>query len=143
MDPSWTETAEEREKREREYLSKHVIGGREGAGDDEGARARVGRVLRAAGQSERVAVADLPASGDLLFSSFQIRSQKAGEGRGDDRYSREALFKRPRRSSGQPDSGGEFLAHGGSLKSRFGSVSYQAGSLWIVLLEQTRQITSC
>lgn len=27
MDPSWTETAEEREKREREYLSKHVIGG--------------------------------------------------------------------------------------------------------------------
>lgn len=81
--------------------------------------------------------------GDLLFSSFQIRSQKAGEGRGDDRYSREALFKRPRRSSGKPDSGGEFLAHGGSLKSRFGSVSYQAGSLWVVLLEQTRQITSC
>lgn len=27
MDPSWTETAEERAKREREYLSKHVIGG--------------------------------------------------------------------------------------------------------------------
>lgn len=27
MDPSWTETAEERARREREYLSKHVIGG--------------------------------------------------------------------------------------------------------------------
>ncbi|CBK22086.2 uncharacterized protein [Blastocystis hominis] len=27
MDPSWTETAEERAKRERDYLSKHVIGG--------------------------------------------------------------------------------------------------------------------
>ena len=27
MDPSWTETAEERARREREYLAKHVIGG--------------------------------------------------------------------------------------------------------------------
>lgn len=27
MDPSWTETAEERARREREYLSQHVIGG--------------------------------------------------------------------------------------------------------------------
>lgn len=56
--------------------------GREGAGDDEGARARTGRVLRAAGQGERVAVADLPARrAILLLVPRRYEARRRGEGR--------------------------------------------------------------
>ena len=55
---------------------------RAGAGDDEGARARIGRVLRAAGPGEGVAIADLPARWAILRlvpRRYGVRRQ--GEGK--------------------------------------------------------------
>lgn len=65
----------------------------------------------------------------------QLKKQKSGRNE-EDKYSRDALFKRSNRSSRNQSYGGEFIHNGGSLKSRFGSVSYQQGTYYVCSKKQ-------
>ncbi|KAK8832066.1 hypothetical protein WA577_005162 [Blastocystis sp. JDR] len=121
MDPSWTETPEEREQRRREHLAKTLVGGY--------VEERLTKEEEAKKQAEL----------EKYFEEYERehRSESLGEihkrlkaekkEQGEDVYSRDAIFRNSRkRSRGNPSS---FQYNSsGSLKSRFGTVTYKAGS---------------